>query len=299
MSTSPAGPNGSKISSFSALLTTLVLLGSVLVLMGASPALAAEPGAEAEFVSMVNQSRAQAGLPALRSGVWVDDARTHSGQMASSGSIFHDSSLQSEADGVSSCWTKIGENVGMGGAVGEISTAFMNSPSHRANILGQYDSIGVGVVQTATGMFVTQRFMMGSSCGGGTAASSAPASATPAATQAAAAPARVVSATARPLKAPVGALNPGPKSAPVGAAPAAPKQLLLIVLPPSTPQPEAPANPTTSKPGVDSVRPVSHLTKNSSSLPGTLILVVGLGASFILATYGAFNLLGKRAKAVS
>jgi len=216
-------------------------------MMGAGQANAAEPGDEAAFVSMANQSRSQAGLSNLRSPVWVSDARTHSEQMASSGSIFHDSGLQSQADGVSSCWTKVGENVGMGGSPDEIHNAFMNSPTHRSNILGDYDSIGVGVVRTGTGMFVTQRFMKGSSCGAG-ASQPAPA-----------APVRLATAPSAPVTAPA----PRPKAAPVAAprtagAPAAPAATAPAPIkkaaptPPPTPVIFLPTAPAAQAPVEDS-----------------------------------------------
>lgn len=66
-------------------------------------------------------------------------ARNHSAEMAASGSIYHDSNLGSEANSAG-CWVKVGENVGRGPNAGVIHSALMNSPSHRANILGDFDA---------------------------------------------------------------------------------------------------------------------------------------------------------------
>ncbi len=51
------------------------------------------------------------------------------------------------ADGAPPQWRKLGENVGMGGTVPQIHTAYMNSPGHRANILDpRFTEIGTAAV---------------------------------------------------------------------------------------------------------------------------------------------------------
>lgn len=46
----------------------------------------------------------------------------------------------------------------MGGTVDGLHIAFMNSPGHRANVLGDYDKAGIGVVMSGSTMFVTEIF---------------------------------------------------------------------------------------------------------------------------------------------
>ena len=135
-----------------ALITAVLLVATVF----AAPALAS-PGDEASFVSLVNSERADRGLKTL-SVYWdlVDDARAHAGVMADADQIFHSSNLA----GVTTGWAALGENVGVGPTVATLHAAFMNSTGHRDNILGDWDSMGVGVTFNDSGyMFVTVLFM--------------------------------------------------------------------------------------------------------------------------------------------
>jgi hypothetical protein len=151
-----------------ALITAIMLATSVF----ASPVLAS-PGDEASFVSLINSERSNRGLNTL-DVYWdlVDDARAHADVMANADQIFHSSNLGAVTTG----WAALGENVGVGPTVGELHTAFMNSSGHRANILGDWDSIGVGVTPTDKGyMFVTVVFMKAAGTGPAPAEEPAPA----------------------------------------------------------------------------------------------------------------------------
>lgn len=56
-------------------------------------------------------------------------------------------------------WTILGENVGVGGSVSSLHTAFMNSPDHRDNVLyNTFQHLGIGVVKKAGRMWVTVIF---------------------------------------------------------------------------------------------------------------------------------------------
>lgn len=162
------------------------------LLLSGTPAAAAQPRtgeeafAESQFLSMTNASRSQAGLGSLsESGRWLEPARDHSEQMSVTHSIFHDPNLSGEAASIG-CWKRVGENVGRGFSIDAIHAALMNSPTHRANILGDFDELGVGVEIAPDGMiYVTQRFLK--SC-----------SATPVAALSAAAPAVQAPAAAAP-----------------------------------------------------------------------------------------------------
>lgn len=136
--------------------TTLVLaaITAVFVAAFAVPAMAGPAG---QFVSKINSSRAAAGLPPVES-YWdlADNAASHSNLMAERGEIFHSANLAS----ATSVWESLGENVGVGMDVNSLHTAFMNSPSHRGNILGNYNYVGVGVTTAPDGfMYVTVIFM--------------------------------------------------------------------------------------------------------------------------------------------
>lgn len=133
---------------------TLAITATIMVAAFATPALA---GAESQFVSKINASRAAAGKAPLEV-YWdlTDDARAQSARMAAKGEIFHNAALSSST-GV---WMALGENVGVGKDVSSLHSAFMKSSAHRANILGNYNYIGVGVTTDANGlMWVTMIFM--------------------------------------------------------------------------------------------------------------------------------------------
>ena len=120
---------------------------------------AASPSDEALFVQLMNATRAASGLSVLATyDDLIDDARRHTSEMAAEGRIFHSS--EAELTSATTGWAAIGENVGMGPNPEILHQAFMASPSHKANILGDYDRVGVGVGRSGDGtMFVTVLFM--------------------------------------------------------------------------------------------------------------------------------------------
>ncbi|GMQ98913.1 MAG: hypothetical protein BMS9Abin17_1447 [Acidimicrobiia bacterium] len=135
-------------------IVTLTAIATVFVAAFATPAFA---GAEGQFVSKINASRAAAGKAPLEV-YWdlADDARAHSAAMAAKGSIYHNPGLA----GVTSGWTTLGENVGVGFDVNQLHQAFMDSAGHRSNILGDFNYVGVGVkVDDAGLVWVTVVFM--------------------------------------------------------------------------------------------------------------------------------------------
>lgn len=118
-----------------------------------------DPGAsEADFVARINQLRAERGL----GGLTVDpeltaQARQWARTMTDAGHIFHSGDL---SGGIGANWQKLGENVGVGGDVGSLFQAFVNSPTHYANLVDpSYTRIGVGVVNAGDRMYTAHRFM--------------------------------------------------------------------------------------------------------------------------------------------
>lgn len=137
----------------------MALVLSLLVFAGTTAVAWASPSAEAEFVSFINQSRASAGLTPLSvHSDLVTGARNHTARMLPTGTIFHSTSEQLSS--VTTGWLVLGENVGKGGSTSSLHNAFMASPSHKANILGDYDRVGVGVDLDDGGkIYVTVLFM--------------------------------------------------------------------------------------------------------------------------------------------
>lgn len=149
--------------------TGLLLLVVLAVVAGgwSVPASVAEAagGPDAAFVDEINRERATAGLPELRVDLTVTAvAAAWSGVMAAEGRMYHNPGLAEQIVGP---WQRLGENVGYtiksGAApeelVGRLHTAFMESPRHRANVLGDWTHLGVGVVVTPDNtMWVTVDF---------------------------------------------------------------------------------------------------------------------------------------------
>jgi uncharacterized protein YkwD len=110
---------------------------------------------------LVNASRANAGLPPLRENAKLNlKADAWAQTLRNECRIWH-SNL---ADGAPPDWRKLGENVGMGGDIGQIHVAYLNSPGHRANIMDPaFTTMGAAAVWgTCDGqkrVFTVQVFM--------------------------------------------------------------------------------------------------------------------------------------------
>ena len=146
-----------------AVVATATLVAVALLAVGAlwSPSAGAVPdpaAAEADFVARINQLRTSKGLGPLSVDVELTTlARQWASTMAGQGRIFHASQLSA---GVTADWQKLGENVGVGGEVGPLFQAFVDSPSHYANLVDPlYTRVGVGVVVAGDRIFTTHRFM--------------------------------------------------------------------------------------------------------------------------------------------
>ena len=109
------------------------------------------------MVELVNEERAKAGLPALKTNDQITQvAQTRAAELA-------DSYSHTRPDG-RSCFTALedagirygsaGENIAYGGSSPEyILASWMDSPGHRANILNEnFTTIGVGCYLERNGM---------------------------------------------------------------------------------------------------------------------------------------------------
>jgi hypothetical protein len=137
---------------------SLLLVAFISTVLGV--AATADSGTESEFVSLINSTRANNGLGSLEvDGGLRAHARNHTQAMIDNGGIFHSSSAELSA-AAGSGWTRVGENVGSGQTPSSLHTAFMNSPGHAANILGDYNYVGVGTNTDVNGsLYVTVVFM--------------------------------------------------------------------------------------------------------------------------------------------
>lgn len=136
-------------------------------LVGAAPAPAAEAGPpEVEFLGLVNAERAAAGLAPLRYHPAVADVSERwSNNMAATGQLVHNPIYVAEVAAVAPGVGRQGENIGtfdrFPGDVAALHALFMGSVPHRANILGDFDAVGIGVVLTGTDLWVTFNFLEG------------------------------------------------------------------------------------------------------------------------------------------
>ena len=131
----------------------------VMLLFAASslPA-SASPELNEDMLDLINSERASQGLTALVP-YWdlEDDAAKQTARQVRQGKIFHTSDLGAV---VESGWSSIGENVGVGPSMSSLHKAFMNSPGHRANILGNYSHIGISAKTDQYGQkYITVIFM--------------------------------------------------------------------------------------------------------------------------------------------
>ena len=131
---------------------------------------ASEAEAEQRMLELVNQDRADAGLPAL---AWderaAEVARAHSREMLATGDVAHVSKTTgTAADRVKAAGIKsaaVLENIARAYGVAEAEAGLMNSPGHRANLMSKAAThIGVGIIfgEEVAGrreMFVTQVFI--------------------------------------------------------------------------------------------------------------------------------------------
>lgn len=112
----------------------------------------------AEVVQLANLQRIAAGIPPLVVHPAVGSAAmAHSEDMAATGRMSHTGSDGSDAGirlaRAGFTWRTWGENVAAGQRTAQdVLTAWMNSPGHRANILGTtFTTIGVGVATATDG----------------------------------------------------------------------------------------------------------------------------------------------------
>jgi uncharacterized protein YkwD len=149
-------------------LIILIALIAALVLPGAavhaqSPSVAEEDA----FLQAINAARAEQGLPTLTVNSELRDiARGWTGHMIGSGTLAHNPAYR---DQYTLEWSRMGENVGytsdrgsMEATVAQLHQAFLNSSGHRANIMGDYNQVGIGTGYDAAGkLWVTVNFLNG------------------------------------------------------------------------------------------------------------------------------------------
>ena len=157
--THPKRPAPRRSRRTSAVVAVLAVLASmVTALAAATPAQAAPStrSAERAFVNSINASRHASHRSRLAtSGSLTTVARAWARSLARSGHLAHNPRITRQVRG----WHYLGENVGVGGTVSSLHSAFMHSPAHRANVVStRYTRIGVGVAYGHGRMWVVEVF---------------------------------------------------------------------------------------------------------------------------------------------
>ncbi|MEJ7844817.1 MAG: DUF4214 domain-containing protein [Acidimicrobiales bacterium] len=148
---------------FAVLVVLALAAAGALVGIGASPAAAAS-AEESELYALTNQARAARGLgPLAYDGAASNVARTWAQELARSGSLRHNPNLVAQVDSqVTNQWTRVGENVGYAQSIPAVQSLYMASAPHAANILGQYNRVGVGTARDGAGrVWTTLVFILG------------------------------------------------------------------------------------------------------------------------------------------
>jgi len=146
-----------------ALAVAVVGLGVTAVRL-APPASAGVPSVSPQlavaFEWAIDVERAHVGLgPLIVDATVSQQAQEWSGGMALFNNMAEDWHYAAEMSATVPSMSRYGENVGEGPSASSVEAAFMASPPHRANILGNYTHVGVGVFVDGTGrVWVTERF---------------------------------------------------------------------------------------------------------------------------------------------
>jgi uncharacterized protein YkwD len=96
---------------------------------------------EVRLQQLTDATRANHGLnPLVRAGRLRELAEHQARVMAEQGFLYHSGEVPSGC-------VSWGENVGVGPSVRAVQHAFVDSPDHRANVLGDFDLVGYGVAK--------------------------------------------------------------------------------------------------------------------------------------------------------
>lgn len=140
---------------------SMVAAVSSQALRAPSPVAASEPVAApddaTEVIRLTNDERAAAGLaPLTLDATMMQVARSHSLDQAAAGRMSHvgsdGSTIAARLTRAGVAWGACAENVALGqSTAADVVGAWMGSPGHRANMLGRYGRIGVGVAEDGAG----------------------------------------------------------------------------------------------------------------------------------------------------
>lgn len=115
------------------------------------------PDAVARILADTNALRAAGGLPPLVESTAMDSvAQNWSAQMSASGSFIHNPNYSTQ---IPTGWSGAAENIATGYTPDTVVEAWHQSSGHYANIMGNYNAIGIGYFVGSNGQtYLTQDF---------------------------------------------------------------------------------------------------------------------------------------------
>ena len=144
-------------------IAAVALLLTALLVIGFAPSgsrAGEQTGRRAHMLELTNDDRRHHDRRALDFAAALSRyAKEHSEQMARKGYIFHSTEEQLRAALGDYRWSIGGENVGVGGSLDSLESAFMASKPHRENILRRsFDHAAFGIVRTDEQIWITVIF---------------------------------------------------------------------------------------------------------------------------------------------
>lgn len=159
MSASPRVRRRSVLAATAALVLALSVLpaGTASAAVSTSCTGTTQLAVQKRVLADVNAARKAAGKSTLAFSRTISKvAITWSGKQAAANRMSHNPNYAKQ---IPSGWTRAGENVAFGYRPSKVTAAWMASPGHRANILGSYNRIGIGVACSSEGLaYYTQVF---------------------------------------------------------------------------------------------------------------------------------------------
>lgn len=134
-------------------LVTLVTMGAIVGLTGCLNA------NQTRMIDHINTSRRDAGRATVSANQdAADKAQSWAAHMARTGVVEHTGGGGRVNTSGLPKWCSVGENVGRASSIEALHAAWMRSSSHKANILGNYNRVGTGVVRTGNQVYGIQIF---------------------------------------------------------------------------------------------------------------------------------------------
>jgi uncharacterized protein YkwD len=143
---------------FAGVVTGLLLSTFVLPTTAASATCYLNNGSERSFARKINLARTAAGKRKLHLDSELSKAaKVHTREMVKADTLYHTPTTKLKRRVTR--WTTLGENVGVGGTVTTLHTAFMGSTAHRDNILySSFRHVGIGTMKSGGRLWVTVIF---------------------------------------------------------------------------------------------------------------------------------------------